>query len=634
MVEEKIVLKKGYIASDEPSNKKALKIMEEFKGEMQDPLVKFPKELGVEHPFDFETVEQVYKRVSFVSGAVNKYVDHIVGDFTIKTDNPNAEVILKDFVKNTNFANTLRGWIREGISKGNGFMELDLKEQKIRVLNANNMFVKRTTKGKVLGYNQFLGNKNKFTALSKVIEFAPDKIAHLKINDIAEAAYGLGMIWTNERAIEDLVNNLLDKSKLISRKAGAPMHVQVGVEGESVNPADIEDFKTKLQYMNNRTEWVTDANVKISVLDFKDLGKNLEEGIRTSVLMLLAGFEVPEVLMGSGQLNEGIARVQLESWQRKIKAIQEQIESIIEEKIFKPILNENGFDEHVEFVWNLPGEEEINNRIQKISELIKTPFISNKMRAGLELELARIMNLPEVEAVLISPGMAKEDTDEDDEDSVEKEQEETLIPQPEVPGVKPNANQTQEKKHKKKFKSHAEMTIKEFVNLQEIEGFNYSDYLVRILQRVNIDPFTFLRGISEQDIIDGLFDSTEIERLRIVLKEGFRKNKTIQEIENDLSANITLKDRVVGGTVVVSAEARSLMITRTETVRLANMGLVDLYKQNNITEVRFLAALSDRTCPICEALNGQVFQIKELQQGSNQPPIHANCRCSLVSVVR
>ena len=56
------------------SKKGAMTIKEVFKGKKVQNNVKFPKELGVEHPFDFSMTEVVVKKVPIVSGAINKYV--------------------------------------------------------------------------------------------------------------------------------------------------------------------------------------------------------------------------------------------------------------------------------------------------------------------------------------------------------------------------------------------------------------------------------------------------------------------------------------------------------------------------------------------------------------------------------
>lgn len=199
---------------------------------------------------------------------------------------------------------------------------------------------------------------------------------------------------------------------------------------------------------------------------------------------------------------------------------------------------------------------------------------------------------------------------------------------------KPRANQSLNDFNDKKVSDTiGDMTIKEFVNIKEIYGFNYIDYLIKILEVLKTDKFADLKAITEKDINDGLLPESEINKLRLVLKNGFKNNKTINQIEKEIKENITLRDRITESGVVIGKESRPNMIARTETVRLANEGLKELYKVNNITKVRWLAALSDRTCPLCENLNGQVFEISNLNVGVNQPPLHTSCRCSLVSVV-
>jgi SPP1 gp7 family putative phage head morphogenesis protein len=632
---------KGYIAVS-PKDKE-LFVKEEFKGEVTDIPIRFPKELGAEHPFDFEDVEKVYKKVGIVAGGINKITNAIMGDFTIKTKKENVQTLLESFLKDTNFNTIMRPWIREGLLKGNGFMEIDLENAKLRVMNANQMYVKRNTKGKVLEYNQWIGKtlKNFHIKSNKINNFKPDQIAHLPINKIPNDAYGIGIIWPNERVIENIVNQEEDKSKLTKRKAGQPIHVKVGVPGEAVQSTDIDDFRNKLQFMNNRTEWVTDANVTMEVLRFDEITKNLTDSMYYDFRMFIGGIEVPEVLFGSGQLNEGIAKVQREEFKAGIiRSLREQVESVIEEKIFKPYLNANGFDEDVEFIWDLPTEEDKNQRIDQIQKLLNTFGISENLKRGLELELARVMDMEDVVKVLRKPEVGLDDKKEQEEKEREDQfknpesknperEKEEKIKQPEVPGAKPSAKEISEFTDEEMNS----MQLREFVNLKEIHGFNYSDYLLRILRRVKLDNFENLLATTDEELSNGMLPRKEVEKLRIILRDGFKKNRTIRQIENEIKESLDLKDRLRDEKVILSSESRPNAIARTETVRLANLGLVDTYKENDIKQVRFLAALSDRTCPICEGLNSRIFNINELREGENQPPIHTACRCSLLSVV-
>ena len=603
---------KGYISvnKDYP--------VKQFQGEVDDKQIRFPKELGAEHPFNFVDTENVYKTFGLLNGAINKITDNIVGEFIVNAKNPNVLKLVNDFIKDNNFSVVLREWIREGLVKGNGFIEIDSKEGKIRVLNANNIYVKRDKKGNVLEYTQYAGDKNKLNT-KKIITFTPDQIAHLKINCISDEPYGMGLIMPNERVIQNIILNEQDIHKLQSRKAGAPIHVQVGIAGEVADTAAINAFANSMQYMNNKTEWVTDANVKMDVLNFGEIGKNLNDMLMYDFRELIAGIDIPEVLMNSGQLNEGIARVQLESWQRRIMSYQDMIEPIIIEKIINPYLIGQGLSGEVDFVWNLPGEAEVNARLQQIQMILSGFTISENLKRMLELEVARLLNIQDAEKFLLKPGVG--------DDMMKKAEGE--MPQPEVPGAKPNATAM--------LKENADlgkMTIREFINLKEIPGFNYSDYLLAILRRVKIDKFEQLTAITEKDFADGLLNDSEINKLRTILKEGFRRNQSMNNIEANLRESVKLKDRITENGSKIPADNRYEMITRTETIRLSNEGLMDLWKVNDIEKYKFVAAWQPgRTCLRCMELDGRIFKVSEAVRGVNQPDIHIDCRCSTIGVI-
>jgi SPP1 gp7 family putative phage head morphogenesis protein len=630
---------KGYIST------KGTDLIKEFKSEVVDPLVRFPRELGVEHPFKFEDCENVYKKVGIINGAINKITDNIITDFAVKCKDKNVKALVMQFIKENNLPVVLREWVREGLIKGNGFIEIS--NGKLKVSNANYMFVKRNKKGDVIGYAQFIGYD--YASLTKGKRepnyFLPKQIAHWKCNGIADDAYGLGLIMPNERVIENIVTNEQDRTKLISRKAGAPLHVQVGQPGESVNTADIDSFKTSLQYLTNRTEWVTDANVNMKVVDFGDLGKSLTETITSEMLSLVGGLDIPEVLLNSGQLNEGIAKVQVEGFQRKIQAYQDQIENIILNQIIYPYLEEQGKKDEVDFIWNLPSEEKINARLDKVTLLLNNPMLTENMRRMLQLEVARLLDFEEAEKFLIQPEVGLDEkkekekeemrnavingeTEPKEETNKEKEDEKDLK-QPEVPGVK------REEAHIHIEENFSEMSVKEFMDLKEIPGFNYSDYLIAILKRLKIDKFEDLLAKNDAELLNGLLSESDINKLKIILKDGFKKNKSMREIEQNIRDGITLRDRITSDGKTIPAGVRPEMISRTEVIRVSNSGLIDLYKQNGIQKKRWLAAMSDRTCPYCNELNGQIIGINESFNSSvgdvTQPPLHVNCRCTTIA---
>jgi len=614
---EKPTGKLGYISSKNETK-------EAFKGEVSDIPINFPKSLGAAHPFNFEAMEAVYKTIGVINGGINKITDSVVGDFSYTTKTKEANQIISDFIKNTNFTSALREWIREGFSKGNGFLELDLKGKGIQVLNANTMYVVRDDKGKVTGYNQWIGDLKRYRKNKKEVNnFKPAQIAHLRINKIAGEPYGIGIIYPNERTIENMVLNEQDLQKLISRKAGAPIHAAVGREGEAVNIDDVDAFKDSLQVMNNRTEWVTDSNVKMNVIDFGQIGKNLTDVLDHDMLLVAFGMEIPIVLFGGGNIPEGLAKAQSEIFQRKMAVIQEEIESIIEEHIFKPLLEAYGSTDEVDFTWNLPGEEEINNRIDRLTKLIESMNTSEPLRRMAELEIAKLLDLEDAPKYLSKP---EKETPEDEQKPPEDDK------QPEYPKDKPKEDHIFS--HNIYTESEREetgkMSIKEFANLKENKKMTYSDYLQDILTVLKTDKFEFLAAITSTDIANGKLSGTQIEKLRDILQTAFKENQTIKEIEKEITDTLDLKDVKKDGKVIVKSSIRPNTIARTETVRAANKGLIKTYKKNDIKKVKWLAAVSERTCEICNALHGQVFDINTV----SPPPIHPRCRCSLLAIIK
>lgn len=642
-----------------------------FKGEVDDVPIKSPKELGAQHPFDFCQIDKILDNVGVVNAMVDKIVDAVIGDFAIKAKAPNSQALIDQLVSDTDLVVRLRPWIKEGVGKGNGFMELDLKNksdtEKLRVMNANGMYVKRNKKGKVLGYNQWKNKLGLFVAgKSKPIPFTPEQIAHLTFNKTPNDPYGKGLVWSNRISVDNYAGDETDKSKLLTRKAGAPIHVSLGAPGQKVRQADVDAFKTSLQYMTNSTEWVTDGNTKMELIDFAGVGDNLIGAAEHDLEQIAIGMKIPMSLLGTANNPEGLAKVNDKGFERFIHSLRIQVEEVVENQILRPFLRSQSekLDTNVEFIWELPGDQEKNDRLKQISDALKIMDLSPELRASLELEYAEILELDVVKE-LPSPKEARKRVDDEQaelkkevEDQARKK-EETKIKQPQVPGavaavkkVKQSDKPEIKEEVKVEVKSnHApgcmhdltesqrrELTLSQYVNLKELEGFNYSDYLVKILQNIRTDKFNDLLALTESDLIEGLLPKKDINKLRIILKDGFRKNKTIRQIEKQIEQSIDLKDRVKFNedgtkTLTLSASKRPINIARTETVRLANEGLKDLYRENNIKSYSWLTAIDDRTCPICMDLDGKIFLTNEGTTGVNLPPAHSMCRCSIVGLI-
>lgn len=97
---------------------------------------------------------------------------------------------------------------------------------------------------------------------------------------------------------------------------------------------------------------------------------------------------------------------------------------------------------------------------------------------------------------------------------------------------------------------------------------------------------------------------------------GLSKEKLITEITEKVD-----KDRY-----------KASRLVRTELTYVQNAAAADTYEKAGCKKYEYCAELDNRTSEECEELNGQQFYFAEAVVGENFPPMHANCRCTIVPV--
>jgi SPP1 gp7 family putative phage head morphogenesis protein len=590
-----------------------LKVTEKISSEIEQNIKKFPKELGEEHPFDFKVCDDAYKNSGLIKAAVDKHVDFIISPgFYVESEKDKAAELINNFIDETNFVKTLREFIYPYLNKGTSFMEIasDKKGVKTKIVNSNSCYIVRDINGNIKGYNQYTGDLSKLS-IRKVIPFDNTEMIHISMNPIGDCPYGVGMVYPALYTINNLIRAEKDSHMLIGRKANSPIHAKLGSYEEPATAADVTAFGQQLIYLNNLHEWATDHKVDFKVIDFGNIGDKFTSVLEHDMEMLFYIFQVPPVLMGMANVPEGLAKAQKDAFERRIQSIQADLGSVISNGIFKRILNLNGLDAKVKLIWGEPSDDAVNEKVGRLTLLLNNPLISPQLRAMVEIDIANTLGYEGDVQTLTVPKEAK----------AEKDAEMSLI-QPEIPTEKPNAKEI----FKESYVYEKDLTLFEYANLKEFGGFNYKDYLDAVLKRTDIDKFEDLRAESEKDIEDGLLSQSEIEKLREIFKKGFSDKQTLIQIENNIK-KMNLPDRKTDNQTI-PGEDRPNMIARTETVRLTNMGLIDMYKEKGIEKVRWLSSISERTCPICDNLNGQLFEIGSV----DAPPKHVNCRCALVGV--
>jgi len=129
-----------------------------------------------------------------------------------------------------------------------------------------------------------------------------------------------------------------------------------------------------------------------------------------------------------------------------------------------------------------------------------------------------------------------------------------------------------------------------------------------------------LQALKDRSLADlkGITDATSTRIMRTIT-DGIINDEEFGKITREIV-------RQVDNVGIV----RATMLVRTETMKAVNTGVISRYEAAGAEEVEFLAALDDKTCDECDSLNGKTFPIGE----APDVPIHPNCRCSWLPVVK
>lgn len=77
--------------------------------------------------------------------------------------------------------------------------------------------------------------------------------------------------------------------------------------------------------------------------------------------------------------------------------------------------------------------------------------------------------------------------------------------------------------------------------------------------------------------------------------------------------------------------ARRLAIT--ESARVMSEIQLNSFEKGGFTKYIWITEMDERTCPVCSALDEEVFDIDRSEIGANLPPLHPFCRCSVAAYV-
>jgi len=365
---------------------------------------KISKEVGEEHPYNFELYENAYRTVPIIHGAINKTVDFVLGPgFYIECKNKTVKNKIEKFMEDQDFDTFLRIVTRNMLIYGSAFVEKvgSKKKFNLNVLDPKNIFIKRDKHGKVIGYTQYLNS-------GKKIPFKPEKIAHFAYNQTGDNIYGTSMLRPlfgskRVRILQQFLEVQEAMKSIIKRRANSPIHFKVGTDEFPATASDIEAIADELVDLGDKNELVTSHTVSADVIGFKGRQIDIRPFIEHYESNIIYNLEVPAVLLGRANVPEGLANVQMAAFERRATSLQSFIEKTIEKKIFKQIAPKT----IIEFQWGEPTTETEDVVLKRLMNLLKTPDLSSDTKRQIDMLIRKRLgiegDIPKEETTSIPP---------------------------------------------------------------------------------------------------------------------------------------------------------------------------------------------------------------------------------------
>ena len=117
------------------------------------------------------------------------------------------------------------------------------------------------------------------------------------------------------------------------------------------------------------------------------------------------------------------------------------------------------------------------------------------------------------------------------------------------------------------------------------------------------------------------------------------KDALVKYIQQDLTVGIIRGDSIQKMARQLKKDLNVLYyqaerLVRTETNYAMNQGHLKGYADSGVVEkYEFLAAIDSRTSKLCKNQNGKVYKLSEATVGVNYPPVHCNCRSTVIPVL-
>lgn len=218
--------------------------------------------------------------------------------------------------------------------------------------------------------------------------FGREEIAHLVFETLGDEFLGISILQPAFKTIERLTNIEFGTAQALYKHGFPTVKASIGDERHPPTQDDIDDALTQLKGVMSQSEYAHPYWQEIETLDPKFPAK-IDTILRYFAAQVVMATDVPAFLiLGEERVaTRSTADKLFVSLFRSLEFPQDRIKSMVENQIFRPVLDKEDCDSQPELVWSektFPLDPDIANKILKLSNVIieGRPIISWKEARG------------------------------------------------------------------------------------------------------------------------------------------------------------------------------------------------------------------------------------------------------------
>lgn len=129
------------------------------------------------------------------------------------------------------------------------------------------------------------------------------------------------------------------------------------------------------------------------------------------------------------------------------------------------------------------------------------------------------------------------------------------------------------------------------------------------------------------------FSSINKQTMQMLRKVREIAEKAAKSPKDSLNWKDDVANVLTGGSKATNGQmGRAAGLIRTATAQAMNRTRLQDFNSRGVKKYKYISLEAENTCADCDALDGQIFNVEDAEEGVNFPLMHPNCQCTVIEM--